>query len=202
MRLNRSKHLPIIGQCHPFASSFNPVVDLNEDLLPCRCCPGLAFLLGGAVGCRAPAAEHLVADQEAYRSALERVAPGDSIILADGEWRDFEIVFAAKGLPEKPVTLTAQTPGGVVITGQSNLRLAGEHLVVRGLIFRNGHTPTNEVIAFRRTKEQLAKHSRVTEVVIDRFNNPERHETDFWVMMYGRNNRFDTRFWPARAMPG
>lgn len=150
----------------------------------------------------AQAAEHFVTDQEAYRSALERVAPGDSIILADGEWRDFEIVFVAKGLPGKPVTLTAQTPGGVVITGQSNLRLAGEHLVVRGFTFRNGHTPTNEVIAFRRTKEHLANHSRVTEVVIDRFNNPERHETDFWVMMYGRNNRFDHSFLAGKSNAG
>ena len=147
-------------------------------------------------------AEHLVADQQAYQSALERVAPGDAIILADGEWRDFEIVFAAKGLPDKPVTLAAQTSGGVVVTGQSNLRLAGEHLVVRGLTFRNGHTPTNEVIAFRRTKEHLANHSRVTEVVIDHFNNPERHETDFWVMMYGRNNRFDHSFLTGKSNAG
>ncbi len=148
------------------------------------------------------AAEHLVTDQTAYRNALERIVPGDSIILADGEWRDFEIVFAAKGLPGKPITLAAQTPGRVVITGQSNLRLAGEHLVVRGLTFRNGHTPTNEVIAFRRTKAHLANHSRVTEVVIDRFNNPQRHETDFWVMMYGRNNRFDHSFLAGKSNAG
>lgn len=148
------------------------------------------------------AAQHLVADREEYRSALERVAPGDTIILADGEWRDFEIVFAANGLPGKPVTLAAQTPGGVVITGQSNLRLAGEHLIVRGLTFRNGHTPTNEVIAFRTTKQHLANHSRVTEIVIDRFNNPERHETDFWVVMYGRNNRFDHSFLAGKRNAG
>jgi poly(beta-D-mannuronate) lyase len=31
----------------------------------------------------------------------------------------------------------------------------------------------------------------VTEVVIDHFNNPERYETDYWVMLYGKHNRFD-----------
>ncbi len=139
----------------------------------------------------ADAEEFLVKNQDEYREALRHVTPGDAIALADGEWPDFEIVFAAEGSPDKPITLTAQTKGKVFITGRSNLRIAGEHLVVSGLVFRNGHTPTNDVIAFRRTKQHLANHTRVTEVVIDHFNNPERHETDFWVMMYGRHNRFD-----------
>ena len=167
-------------------------------------CVARALLLSLALqaGASARAAEHLVADQTEYRRALERAAPGDAIILADGEWRDFEIVFAARGLPGKPVTLAAETPGGVVVTGRSNLRLAGEHLVVRGLTFRDGHTPTSAVIAFRRTKTHVANHSRVTEVVIDRFNNPERHETDFWVTMYGRNNRFDHSFLAGKRNAG
>jgi len=47
------------------------------------------------------------------------------------------------------------------------------------------------VISFRKSKSELANHSRVTEVVIDNFSNPERFETDSWVMMYGKHNRFD-----------
>ena len=150
----------------------------------------LAFLLL-QVGTPATAAEFLVKDQAAYREAVKRLTPGDTIKLANGEWRDFEIVFTGNGLPDQPITLTAETKGKVFITGVSNLRLGGEHLVVSGLVFKDGYTPTNDVIAFRRTKQHLANHSRVTEVVIDHFNNPERYETDFWVMMYGQHNRFD-----------
>ena len=101
------------------------------------------------------------------------------------------MVFSGNGTAQKPITLTAQTPGEVIISGVSNLRIAGEHLVVRGLVFRDGYTPTNEVISFRRSKDEVANYSRVTEVVIDHFNNPERFERDFWVMMYGQHNRFD-----------
>lgn len=148
-------------------------------------------------------AEHFLAhDQAAYQEAREDAAPGDVIALADGEWRDFEIVFTGQGTPDQPITLTAQTKGKVFITGRSNLRLAGEHLVVSGLIFKDGHTPTNEVVSFRRTKQHLAHHSRVTEVVIDRFNNPERFETDFWVMMDGRNNRFDHSYLAGKSNSG
>ena len=133
----------------------------------------------------------LVGTQEEYENAVDALEPGDTIVLANGEWRDFEILFTGKGEPDNPITLTAETKGEVVITGQSNLRMAGEYLVVSGLVFRDGYTPTNTVISFRRTRGDLAYHSRVTETVIDRFNNPERQETDFWVMMYGKHNRFD-----------
>ena len=147
----------------------------------------LAFLAAG----RASAVETLVTNQEEYRDAVERARPGDVIVLANGTWRDFEILFTGNGEPERPITLTAETKGQVVISGQSNLRLAGSHLVVSGLVFRDGYTPTSTVISFRRTKGEPANHSRVTETVIDRFNNPERHEIDFWVLMFGRHNRFD-----------
>ncbi len=147
----------------------------------------LAFMLSQA----GLAETLLVSNQAEYENAVESLEPGDTIVLANGEWRDFEILFTGKGEPDNPITLTAETKGEVVITGQSNLRLAGEYLVVSGLVFRDGYTPTNTVISFRRTRGDLAYHSRVTETVIDRFNNPERQETDFWVMMYGKHNRFD-----------
>ena len=136
-------------------------------------------------------AEQLVHTQAEYFEASKNLEPGDTIVLADGEWRDFEVVFSGAGHPDRPITLTAQSKGKVFLTGRSNLRLAGEHLVVSGLVFKDGYTPTNTVIAFRKNSRELAHHSRVTEVVIDHFNNPERFETDFWVLMYGKHNRFD-----------
>ena len=139
----------------------------------------------------ASAAETLVTNQDEYRDVVERARPGDVIVLANGVWRDFEILLVGNGEPERPITLTAETKGQVIISGQSNLRLAGSHLVVSGLVFRDGYTPTSAVISFRRTKGEPANYSRVTETVIDRFNNPERHEIDFWVLMFGRHNRFD-----------
>ncbi len=161
-------------------------------------------LLALGVCCPAPgwAAEYRVDSQAAYREAAKRLRPGDSVVLANGEWRDFEILFTGEGSAESPITLTAETRGEVVVSGQSNLRIAGRHLVVSGLVFRDGFSPTNTVISFRRTRGDLAYHSRVTEVVIDHFNNPERFETDFWVMMYGRHNRFDHNHLEGKSNQG
>ena len=87
-------------------------------------------------------------------------------------------------------------------SGRSNLRLEGEYLVVSGLVFKDGYSPTNTAISFRAARGRLANHSRVTEVVVDHFNNPERFETDFWVMMYGRHNRFDHNYLAGKSNAG
>ena len=145
----------------------------------------------GFLCCQAVAEVYLVTSQDEYRKVLPGLQPGDTLQLANGVWKDFEILFTGQGSAGKPITLTAQTKGKVIISGESNLRLAGEHLLVSGLVFKNGYTPTNTVLSFRSTKGQYANNSRVTQVVIDNFNNPERRERDFWVMVYGKNNRFD-----------
>jgi len=147
-------------------------------------------------------ADSPVTTQAEFKDAVKAASPGDTITMANGVWEDFEMVFTGSGTADKPITLTAETKGEVIISGVSNLRIAGEHLVVRDLVFRDGYTPTNEVISFRRTKAHLANHSRVTEVVIDHFNNPERNETDFWVMMYGQHNRFDHNHLEGKSNSG
>ena len=162
----------------------------------------LRLILACLISCAALGEETVVRSQGEYREALRTVRAGDTIVLADGEWRDFEVLFTGSGTADRPITLTAETKGRVVLTGQSNLRMAGEHLVVSGLVFRNGYSPTNTVVAFRRTKGDYANNSRVTEVVIDRFNNPERFEVDFWVMMYGKNNRFDHNHLEGKSNQG
>lgn len=137
------------------------------------------------------AAEYLVDDQAGYAQAAAKLEAGDSIVLKNGVWNDFEILFEGQGSIDEPITLRAQTKGMVIISGQSNLSLAGEYLVVSGLVFKDGFTPTSTVISFRKSKDELASYSRVTETVIDSFNNPERFENDSWVTMFGRHNRFD-----------
>ncbi len=154
------------------------------------------------ISCAALADETIVRSQAEYRDALKTLRPGDTIVLADGEWRDFEVLFIGNGTAAKPITLTAETKGQVILTGQSNLRMAGEYLLVSGLVFKDGYSPTNTVIAFRRTKGEYASNSRVTEVVIDHFNKPERFEVDFWVMMYGKNNRFDHNHLEGKSNQG
>ncbi|AUC74212.1 chondroitinase-B domain-containing protein [Olleya sp. Bg11-27] len=133
----------------------------------------------------------LVKDVAAFNDAVKNANPGDVITLANGVWKDAELVFEGHGTTEKPITLTVETKGKVTLEGASNLQLAGEHLIINGLVFKNGYTPTNAVISFRKNREELANNTRLTECVIDNFNNPERQVQDYWVTIYGKNNRID-----------
>ena len=126
-----------------------------------------------------------------FEQRLQQVKPGDSIILANGTWKDVELLFEASGTAKHPILLTAEEKGKVILSGSSNLRIAGDHLIVKGLVFKNGYTPTNAVISFRRDRENLANNSRLTECVIDNYNNPERQVQDYWITIYGKNNRID-----------
>lgn len=159
---------------------------------------GLA-VAAGLVAC-SPAADResdrvsdgsvIVDTQQAFAQAVANASAGDVITLADGIYRDFEIVFTGKGLQDAPIALRAQTPGGVILKGQSNLQLSGEYLLVEDLVFKDGYTPTSAVIEFRTSADTLANNSIVRGVVIDGYSNPERYETDSWVAIYGKNNAF------------
>lgn len=144
----------------------------------------------------------LVADQAQYKAAVKKAQPGDTIVLAEGEWRDFQIVFTGTGTAAKPIALTAETKGKVLITGQSNLRIGGKHLLVSGLVFKNGASPTREVISFRRDSKTLATDSRITETVIDGFSKADRRAEDIWVALYGTGNRVDHSHFEGKTNAG
>lgn len=166
----------------------------------------LRAVLMGAIGVSAAQAAQardiLVADQVEYKAAVKAAKPGDSIVLRDGEWRDAQLVFTGAGTADAPITLTAQTKGKVLLTGASNLRLGGSHLVVSGLVFKRGASPMREVISFRRDSKTLASDTRVTEIVIDGFSKPDRRAEDIWVALYGTNNRVDHSHFEGKTNAG
>ena len=151
----------------------------------------IALLVSLCLSCNLTAEEYFVENKQAYQNIAQRLQPGDTVTLKNGVWENFEILLSGQGTESAPITLTAETKGKVILSGQSNLRLAGQYLVVSGLVFKNGYTPTSAVIEFRRNKNELAFNSRVTEVVIDNFNNPDKQESDYWVALYGQHNRLD-----------
>ena len=135
-----------------------------------------------------------VSTVEEFDKAVQSAEPGDVITLANGVWENAELKFYAEGTEDKPIKLTVETKGKVTLEGESNIRLSGEHLIVEGLVFKNGHTPTGEVVSFKKDSKNLCNNCRVTECVIDNYNPTERHDSDYWVGMYGKNSRFDHNY--------
>ncbi len=152
---------------------------------------GLVIVIACCMALPLKAEDYLVRNQSEYAQRLKQLEAGDTIILANGEWRDFEMVVTGKGAKGNPITVRSQDAGKVLLTGQSSLRIGGEYILVSGLVFKDGYSPRGEVIAFRRSKTDTAHNSRVTETVIDGFSKPDRYDDDRWVTIYGRSNRFD-----------
>jgi poly(beta-D-mannuronate) lyase len=143
------------------------------------------------VSCDKAVDDKVVRNIEEFNSVVETLQPGDEVVLANGTWTDAEFELKAEGQADKPIVLRAEEPGKVIITGESNLSFSGSHIIVSGLVFKDGYTPTSEVISFRTSKEELANSSRLTNTVIDNFSNPERQDSDTWVAIYGKNNQLD-----------
>ncbi|GAL79583.1 alginate lyase precursor [Algibacter lectus] len=133
----------------------------------------------------------LVSTNKELYEAIKNVKAGDNIVLANGVWEDVEIKFVGEGTENAPITLKAETPGQVFVEGVSNLEIAGNYLVVEGLFFRNGYTPTSNVIAFRTSEEKVANYSRVTNCVILDYNQKQRDKDDLWIQLFGKHNKVD-----------
>lgn len=135
------------------------------------------------------AKDYLVETQKAYKKAAKTLKPGDTIILKNGEWKDFEIIFQGEGSEDKIITLRAETPGGVSLTSQSNIRVGGAFLAIHGLRFENGYSPTRDVIDMRSPNYKGAAFLELSDIVIDGFNKPGTDDKDYWINFRGVRNR-------------
>lgn len=125
------------------------------------------------------------------KKANAAAQPGDVVILQNGEWNNVSIDLTCKGTLQQPIIFKAATSGKVIITGNSRLTIGGEYLTVDGLFFTRGYAGNNAVIQFRSAKKEPANYCRVTNTVIDDFNNEKRLDDNNWVLFYGKHNRLD-----------
>lgn len=148
-------------------------------------------VLAGLPVSSALADDIFVSNASEISSALAIAQPGDVLVMTNGTWHNQDINFQGTGTASQPITLRAQTPGQVVLTGSSTLEIGGQHLIVDGLYFKDGvHSAGAHVIQFRRGST-YARNCRLTNTVIENVNNPDIEERFFWVSMYGTDNTVD-----------
>jgi len=132
----------------------------------------------------------------AFNDVLPSVQPGDVIVWEDGTYSNKSIKLeGVDGTADAPITLRAETPGGVTFTGTSKLYIAADYAVVTGFTFEVDSSDTanlqSQVIQFREGSDH-AHHSRLTNVrVVDTDTGISKTDTSKWVSLYGRFNRVD-----------
>ena len=125
----------------------------------------------------------LVKNADELKKANETAKPGDQIILKNGEWKNITIKLNCNGTKEMPVTFKAETAGQVIITGNSKLMIGGNFIIVDGFYFTNGYAGDDAIIKFRVNNNELANNCRVTNTVINNFNNPKRLDENYWIQL-------------------
>jgi len=146
------------------------------------------------------AADWPVCSAAEIRSVMQMAQPGDTLVMCNGVWTNQPIVFEGDGEEGKPITLRAETPGQVILTGSSSLKMGGTYLIVDGLYFTGGALTqfgANAVVEFRSRASRHCHYCRLTNTVIEDYNpveDPSRPRDEFryrWVSLYGTHNWVD-----------
>lgn len=148
------------------------------------------------------AERYIVSNIKEFNDRVKNVEPGDCIVMADGIWKDVQLVFKAKGTSQKSICLIAQTPGNVLLEGNSYLQLSGEWLKISGLVFIKGHSPKKTIIDFKTSSRDYAYNCVLTNCVIDGYNQNFKDSTDHWVELWGKKNTVEYCYFGGKTNGG
>jgi len=148
------------------------------------------------------ATNHNVSSAADISNIMKIAQPGDTLIMSNGIWTNQQIRFEGEATESNPIVLRAETPGHVILNGNSYLRIRGKYLVVDGLRFIGGVPANGAVIEFRNGSSCLAYHCRLTNTSIVNYN-PSNINTDYkWVSVYGTDNRVDHCYFEGKNHSG
>jgi len=125
------------------------------------------------------------------------VIPGDTLIMENGIWEDSHIIFAGNGAHGDSITLRAETAGHVIIIGNTEFKIAGTYLIVRGLRFLDATTNNSKLIDLRQ-----ASHSRITNISMVECNPVDPATHYHWLVAGGLHNRVDHNFFSGQRHRG
>jgi len=160
------------------------------------------IFLFSAISITSDAAEFFVTNMTQLNNFVPQARAGDSIVMRSGVWSGADITFKGTGSAGNPITLRAETPGRVFLTGSSGLAMSGSHLVVEGLVFTNGYRTSGDIISFRDSSSAVAVNCRVSDCAIINYNPPITGNDTKWVSLYGFSNRVDHCYFKRKQNSG
>jgi hypothetical protein len=106
------------------------------------------------------AATHLVDSLSALQLKINEAAPGDTISLRDGNYTTAKaITVSRRGTAEQPITITAETIGGVELNGTHGFNVVqpAAHVIIQGFNFR--HASGRNAIAVGTTHVRFTRNT-------------------------------------------
>lgn len=133
----------------------------------------------------------------------EKLSEGDTIIWADGDYADEELKLdKVHGSEGKPIILKAETPGGVILRGESRFSFGVKWWVIEGFHFdgSDGKANSYNAVEFRGSKNIGAEHVRLTNCAMTNLVTEE--SSSKWVLLYGKSNTIDHCYFTGKKSRG
>ncbi|MBL7560856.1 polysaccharide lyase 6 family protein [Olleya sp. YSTF-M6] len=148
------------------------------------------------------AQDFTVSNIKEFDQAIGQVKPGSTIILKNGIWKDVNLKAYGQATKDAPIIIKAETPGKVVLTGDSSLSIYGEYVIVSGLWFKDGVTTSKYVIQFKKDSKTFANNCRFTNSTISNYKVKDEDNKNHWVDLWGKNNRVDHNNFTGKTSSG
>ncbi len=147
------------------------------------------FLMFVALLCAISTNAQTVHNQTELNTAISNATAGTTIVLANGTWTNLHININKTGTNSDPITIKAESTGGVLLEGNSRVNLGGEYIFFEGVTFQNpSNLSLDPIIEFK--SSDRCNHCKVSNVKIDSYNGTAAQEEDVfkWVLVRGQYN--------------
>ncbi len=126
--------------------------------------------------------------------AVATAQPGDVIAVQNGVYgTQGEIRLNGAGTAQEPIVVQAETPGGVVLTGNVHVRLSGPDLTLSGFRFEDGVLDADGGSASVVFFDGDCVRCRLTDSVIDDYDAIQTGQDGYypWIRLYGPESQVD-----------
>lgn len=133
-----------------------------------------------------------VNNQRDLIKAASTALPGDEIIIANGNYSNWETIINTEGTDGKPIIIRAESPGKVIFSGDVNkpvFQITGSYTEISGITFTgcNVFKAQNGFLI----ELQNAKHCRITDCIFTKNTAKDQFMPIVVIAGKGENNRVD-----------
>jgi hypothetical protein len=151
--------------------------------------PTFVLLVGALPS--ATAAVHWISSAAELRETIDSpgLSAGDTVIWENGVYSGTEdFVFEGTGTAGAPITLRAETPGGVVFTGSAKAEVVGSYLILDGFHWKGATGVKNQVETRRAgSGTELSDYCIIRNCAFDDLQTTAPTKSR-WVVLYGQDN--------------
>ena len=86
------------------------------------------------------AENYFIKSEADLKNVIPKLIPGDVVTIANGNYQGWSVDITTKGTASKPILIQAETPKGVIFSGEVNLvlfKITGHYITLTGMVFNN-----------------------------------------------------------------